>query len=219
MKAKIIAFIILVLLIVIFVAVLIGLEPAKKSAPTKEAPIDNQKNELIKEAEKIVNESKEDKKFYDFVYIINPNISIKDYNNLKDSIEKYNKETRLTNIEFLAVCAHESLLVRKASSPSNDYGICQINLGTARFLNGKPVDIKHLYEIDFNIMLASKLMKLNLAEIDKIFPDETEGFKKLVLISSYNMGVFRSVNLAKRGQLTSVYNEKVMKTLIRGTKI
>jgi len=130
----------------------------------------------------------------DYVLKINKHISNTDIVDIIDSTETYYKRTKLTKKDFLSICAWESRLKKNMVGriDKNDKGICQINYFTWRYFRKKNYiegEWKDIFNIEYNMHVASVILMKHREQLKKIFPKFDKKDIDLLLILSYNKGV------------------------------
>lgn len=143
---------------------------------------------------------------------INKDISYTDAKKILDSIKKYNKDTGLDDLDLLAICSIESRLNKKAVGPTEDYGLCQININTYyEYCQGVQVTCRSkqdLLDIEYNIKVAARLLQLHKKYYTIKYPNIKGRLLKAHLIASYNVGPYPAIKLLREHKKTK-YLKKV----------
>lgn len=125
----------------------------------------------------------------EFMTLINKDISINDGKEIYNAINNHYHRSGLSKIELYSLCGWESRLVKNASSPTADFGICQINRNLYQSLVKQNIitdEWSKINDIDYNVYVATKLLEYNKPFIQKMFPHESDEHKRMASMVAYN---------------------------------
>lgn len=131
----------------------------------------------------------QEKRDIQFILSVNPEIPYQDIFKIKPAFEKYSKNSGISAKKFMAICAHESKFNKKAVSKTDDHGICQINRSTYGMIvrqHKMKYEFSRLYEIDYNVMIASLVLADIRTSLEKIYKSSARSVIDVYQIMWYN---------------------------------
>ena len=177
-------------------------------------------------SETYYNESEHKKHLYkdfneqlEYIFAINPKVSVEDAILIIEAIDDSYFRTGLTKLDFLLICGWESRFKKNTIGriDKNDKGICQINRNTwvhfkeKEYING---DWTMIFDIDYNIYVSSIILMKYRERLLKIYPNKNSKEINKILIESYNKGVGGTKTIVKNeGKFDYYKNVMKMKEL------
>lgn len=129
------------------------------------------------------------------------NMLYADFTKLNESLD--NHELPISKEYALAVCYTESSFNARAISPTADFGICQIHDYTYYSMCESECFVGKLLEVNYNVKYMVKILRNHARHLRQLGLD-SDNFNTY-LIASYNLGVYRSYQLYKKGVVPTYY--------------
>lgn len=128
---------------------------------------------------------------FPFINKTNSNVKFEEIQSIREAVDMYHKNSRLSAEDFISIMAEESRFKHESVSGTGDHGIMQINKFTYRRLCkiGKfECEWNRIGDIKYNVFIASKVLEYHGDIIISKYGNLDYDMFKSYLIGSYNAG-------------------------------